>query len=196
MSTHARAIPVSLDEYLSAAESSESRSEYVDGQVVAMGGSTMEHGSIVQSIGSVLYAKLTGGPCKVHSQGTFIKVERTQNVFLPDVVVFCGDKKIERGGVDMLLNPVVLVEVLSPSTADYDHGKKWADYRQISSLQDYVLVYQDEPRVERYTRHGEGFWLFSETTGLEGSIRLDSIGAELALSEVYRDVLPGGSATA
>ncbi|HEU0055182.1 MAG TPA: Uma2 family endonuclease, partial [Longimicrobium sp.] len=137
-------------------------------------------------------AKLTGTPCRVHSQGTYLKVERTQNLFLPDVMVYCGEKKFERRGVDLLLNPVVVIEVLSNSTADYDHGTKWENYRQISSLQDYLLVFQDEPLVERYSRHGEGFWLFSETAGLDASVGLDSIGTEISLAEIYRDVLPRG----
>lgn len=181
--------PVSLDEYLAAEEVAEVRSEYIDGVVRAMVGGTLDHGLIVHNVGRQLGNKLHGGPCRVVSQGTHVRIERTERVFYPDVVVFCGEVKRERRVRDLLLNPSVLVEVLSPSTASYDRATKWENYRRIPSLQDYLLISQDQPRVERYTRHPDGMWLFSETLGLDATIRLDSIGVELAMREIYEGVL-------
>jgi Uma2 family endonuclease len=185
--------PVSLDEYLAAEEVAEFRSEYIDGVVRAMVGGTLEHGLIAQNVASEFKNGLRGGPCHVVSQGTHVRIERTERVFYPDVAVFCGEVKRERRIRDLLLNPSVLVEVLSPSTANYDRGTKWENCRRIPSLQDYLLISQNEPRVERYTRHPDGMWLFSETTGLDATIRLDTIGVELAMRNIYEGVPVSGT---
>lgn len=185
MSSHPHSALVTLDEYLAAEETAEFRSEFIDGEVVAMVGGTLYHGIITQNVSSLLWQSLRGRPCGVVSQGTHVRVERSERVFYPDVAVFCGEPKRERRVRDLMLNPTVLVEVLSPSTADYDHNKKWASYRQIASLQEYLLVSQEEPRIEKYLRQGEGFWLFSETVGLEASVRLESISVDLSLRDVY-----------
>jgi Uma2 family endonuclease len=184
---------VSLDEYLLSEETAEERSEFVDGVLVAMTGGTLDHGAIVQNVGSELRDRLRRGPCRVVSQTTHVRIERTERIFYPDVVVYCGAVQRERRVRDLLLNPTVLVEVLSPSTASYDRGFKWENYRRIPSLRDYLLISQDEPRVERYTRHGDGMWLFSETVGLDATIHLESIGVDLALSDVYENTLLDGA---
>ncbi|HEX2205322.1 MAG TPA: Uma2 family endonuclease [Longimicrobium sp.] len=193
MATHPRTASVTLDDFLAAQEASEERSELVDGQIVAMGGASLGHGLIVTNLSAALTNALREGPCRVLSQGMLVKASHAENAFLPDVLVYCGAPHIERRRGELLLNPVVIVEVLSESTADYDHVKKWENYRRIPSLQDYLLVAQDEPRVERYTRQEGGMWLFSETVGMDGSVRLESIGTTLSLAETYRGVLsPGG----
>ena len=194
MSSHPHAALVTLDEYLAAEEAAEFRSEFIDGEVVAMVGGTLEHGVIVHNVERVLGNQVLGR-CRVVSQGTHVRVLRTERVFYPDVAVFCSEPQRERRVRDLLLNPSVIVEVLSPGTADYDRGTKWANYRQIPSLQDYLLVSQDEPRVERYTRQGDdGFWLFRETTGLEATLQIESIEAELHLRDVYYGVQLAGDA--
>lgn|GEM_PF-328298 len=184
---------ISLDEYLDAEETAEFRSEFIDGVVRAMVGGTLDHGLIVQNVAFQFGSQLRGGPCRVVSQGTHVRVERTERVFYPDVAVFCGEVKRERRIRDLTLNPSVLVEVLSPSTMNYDCGFKWESYRRIPSLRDYLLISQDEPRVERYSRHADGMWLFSETIGLDATIQLESIGAEFALRDVYEGTLLDGS---
>jgi Uma2 family endonuclease len=194
MATHPQTATVSLDDYLAAEEAAEFRSEYVDGEVVAMVGGTLEHGIIVGNLHGLLYARLEGGPCRVVSQGTHVKAAQGERVFYPDVAVFCGTPRREKRVRDLLLDPTLLVEVLSPSTAGYDHDTKWESYRRIASLQDYLLVSQDRPRVERYTRQGDGFWLFSEVEGLAGELRLDSLNVTLPLSRIYDGVLPGDGA--
>jgi Uma2 family endonuclease len=191
--SHAEPPRISLDEYLLAEETAEIRGEFVDGVVISMTGGTLDHGVIVQNVGSELRDRLRRGPCRVVSQTTHVRIERTERIFYPDVVVYCGAVQRERRVRDLLLNPTVLVEVLSPSTASYDRGFKWENYRRIPSLRDYLLVSQDEPRVERYTRHEDGMWLFSETVGLDATIHLESIGVDLALRDIYEDTLLDGA---
>jgi Uma2 family endonuclease len=180
---------MSLDEYLNAEEVAEGRSEFIDGVVRAMVGSTLDHGLIVQNVGSELRDRLRGGPCRVVSQGTHVRIERKDRIFYPDVVVFCGEVKRERRVRDLMLNPTVLVEVLSPSTESYDRTTKWENYRRIPSLREFLLISQDEPLVERYTRHGDGMWRFEKSIGLDAAIRLESIGVEVALRDVYEGTL-------
>lgn len=183
--------PTTLGDFLVMIEGSEEPSEFVGGQVVAMGATSLKHGLIVSSTSDALFRALRGGPCRTLSQGMLVKASHADNAFLPDVLVFCGTAQLERyGGMELLLNPVVIIEVLSPSTADYDRETKWESYRRIPTLQDYLMVGQDEPRVERYTRHEGGLWTFSETVGLNASVHLASIGVTLSLADLYSDVLP------
>jgi Uma2 family endonuclease len=195
MATHPQTATVTLNDYLAGEEVAEFRSEFIDGAVVAMVGGTLEHGVIVGNLHGMLYARLEGGPCRVVSQGTQVKAAQGERVFYPDVAVFCGPPRREKRVRDLLLNPALLIEVLSPSTAGYDHDVKWESYRRIASLQDYLLVSQDKPRVERYTRQGDGFWLFSEVEGVEGEIGLESLNVTLPLSRIYDGVFPADEET-
>ena len=194
MATNPRTATITLDDFIAAAEATDERLEFVDGQIVAMTGASIEHGLIAQSVASSMSVQLRGRPCRVLSQGTLVGRAEDENAFAPDVVVYCGEPRRQRvRGTDRLLNPAVIVEVLSPSTADYDHGRKWQSYRSIPSLQEYLLVAQDEPRVERYARHGEHFWLYGETTGLDGEIQLESLNVTLKLADIYDGVLSADS---
>ncbi|MET0397415.1 MAG: Uma2 family endonuclease [Longimicrobiaceae bacterium] len=180
---------LSPEEYLVRERAAEYRSEYLAGEVRAMTGASRKHNRIAMNLGALLHGRLRGGPCEPFMSDMRVKVERTGAYFYPDVVVACGASRLEDEHQDTLLNPVVIVEVLSPSTADYDHAAKWEHYRRIPALMDYLLLSQSEPRVERYTRQAEGLWLFSETSGLDADLRLDSIGCTLALRDVYERVL-------
>jgi Uma2 family endonuclease len=194
MATNPRTAIITLDDFIAAAEATDERLEFVDGQIVAMTGASLEHGLIANRIASALTVRLADRPCGVVSQGTLVGRAEDENAFAPDVVVYCGEPSRQRvRGTDRLLNPVTIVEVLSPSTADYDHGRKWESYRGIPTLQDYLLVTQDEPRVERFTRHGEHFWLYGETTGLDGEIQLESLNVTLKLADIYDGVLSADS---
>ncbi|HYR12493.1 MAG TPA: Uma2 family endonuclease, partial [Longimicrobium sp.] len=163
------------------------RSELVDGRAVAPGVSSLVHNLIVSNVVGTLFAALRGKACRVVSQGMPVKTGHGEKVFLPDVAVYCGAPELEPGDVEMLLNPAVLVEVLSPDTTDYDHGKKWESYRRLSSLRDYLLVWHDHARVEWYTRQG-AFWMFGEVEGMQAEVPLESIGATLRLAEIYEEV--------
>jgi Uma2 family endonuclease len=181
--------PVSPSEYLVRERAAQYKSEYVGGEIRAMAGASRDHNRIALNLGAALHAQLAGGPCEAFVSDMRVKAAPTETYFYPDVVVACGASELEDEQEDTLLNPVVIAEVLSPSTSDYDHTRKWEHYRRIPSLKDYLLVSQSEPRVERYARQSEGLWLFSETSGLDAILRLDSIGCTIALRDVYERVL-------
>lgn len=190
MATHPQTATVTLDDFVAALEASEQGLEFVDGQIVALAGTSLEHALITQRIARSLGNQLQGRQCEVVSQGTLVTPRVGDNAFLPDVVVFCGGPQRDRvRGSDLLLNPSLIVEVLSPSTAGYDHVTKGDNYRRIASLQNYLLVSQDRAQIKQYTRQGDGFWLFSEANGMDAEIRLDPIGVTLRLAEVYEGVL-------
>jgi Uma2 family endonuclease len=165
----------------------EPRSELVDGRAVTPGASSLVHNLIVSNVVGTLFSALRGTGCRVVSQGMPVKL-RGETVFLPDVAVFCGAPELETGAREMLLNPTVVVEVLSPESTDFDHGKKWESYRRLPSLCDYLLVWHDQARVESYTRQG-AHWLFGEVEGLQEEVRLESIGVTLRLAAIYEGVL-------
>jgi Uma2 family endonuclease len=197
MATHPQTAIVTLDDFIAAAEATDERLEFVDGQIVAMSGASLEHGLIAQNIALSLGLQLRGRPCRVLSQGTLVALDGSDDSFVPDVAVYCGEPKRRRiRGTDVLGNPTLLVEVLSPSTANYDHGTKWENYRSLSSLRDYLLVWQDQARVEWFTRLGDVTWMFEDLVGLEAEIALQYLGITLKLAEIYDGVLlgaPGGA---
>jgi len=117
-----------------------------------------------------------------------VKAAEASSYYYPDVAVVCGTPQFEDAQVDTLLNPTLLIEVLSPSTEAYDRGSKFAHYRKIASLREYLLVAQDQPNIERYVRQGD-VWILSEVTGIEATMSLDSIDCVLSLREVYDKVL-------
>jgi Uma2 family endonuclease len=176
---------ITAEEYLEAERRAEVKSEYFAGEIFAMTGASREHNLLVSNTVAVTHGQLRGRPCEVYPNDMRVKVSRTGSYVYPDVVIACGTPEFEDEHVDTLLNPTVVIEVLSPSTERYDRGRKWEHYRQIPSLAEYLLIAQDQPRVEHYLRQKDGFWLFSEASTLEGSVELPSIGCTLALRDVY-----------
>jgi Uma2 family endonuclease len=134
-----------------------------------------------------LNIQLKNAPSEVYASMMRLRVN-TQDYVYPDVIVVSGKPQLEDDHLDTLLNPNVIIEVLSPPTEQYDRGKKFQNYRTLPSLEEYLLVSQDTPRIERYLRQNDGQWLFSDTTGLEASLELPSIGCTLSLSDVYNKV--------
>ncbi|HEX2206099.1 MAG TPA: Uma2 family endonuclease [Longimicrobium sp.] len=190
MATAPQTATVTLEDFIAAAEATDERLEFVDGQIVSMAGASLEHALITENIAYALRTRLRTGGCRVLSQGTLVAADGSDDTFLPDVAVFCGQAQRRKvRGADVLQNPVVLVEVLSPSTADYDHGRKWQSYRGVAPLQHYLLVAQDKARVEQYTRHGEHFWHYTETLGLGTEVRVEALDVTLRLAEIYEGVL-------
>ena len=175
-------------EYLEFERASELKHEYFDGEIFAMTGASEAHNLICMSAAFLLYGQLRGRPCKVYQSDMRVKVEATRLYTYPDIVVMCGEAQFADGEFDTLLNPVVIIEVLSPSTERYDRGKKFQHYREIASLREYVLISQESPHIERYLRQDGGGWLLSDAKGLEAAIELSSIGCRLALAEVYEQV--------
>lgn len=176
---------ISPEQYLEIERKAEFKSEYVSGQIFAMAGGTLEHSAIGTNIAGELRSSLRGEPCQVFNSDLRITIMQTGLKTYPDVTVVCGEPHRHPLDKDSIINPTVLFEVLSDSTEAYDRGGKWAHYQRLDSLQEYVLVSQNEPRVERYVRQPDGQWLYSRTDGLESEVSLTSIGCRLPLAEIY-----------
>jgi Uma2 family endonuclease len=169
-----------VDDFLDWERRQDERYEYLDGRIWAMVGGTIDHATIGSNMLGMLHARLRGTPCRALKES--LKVRVGSNVFYPDVLIVCGRLV---GKDDVVDNPVVVVEVLSPSTTDLDHGRKWMAYRQIPELRHYVLVSRDEPRIEVYRREDDS-WRFDEVVGLDATLRLARPAAlELPLAEIY-----------
>jgi Uma2 family endonuclease len=174
-------------EYLALEREAEYKSEYYKGEVFAFAGASLRHNLIAANVLGIIHSQLRGGPCSAFTGDMRITIPQTQHYAYADVVVVCGPPQLDDDFKDNLLNPAVIVEVLSPSTESYDRGKKFESYQRISSLMEYVLVSQDRPRVEQFLRQPDGRWLYSETSA-EGTIKLTSIDCELSLSDIYDKV--------
>ncbi|MGH2587833.1 MAG: Uma2 family endonuclease [Dehalococcoidia bacterium] len=181
------AAQVTPAEYLAQERQAQTKSEYLGGFIVAMTGASRLHNYVAGDIFGELREQLRNSPCDLFTGDMRVKVTETGDYTYPDVVVACGDVAFEDAELDTLLTPTVIIEVLSPSTETYDRGAKFISYRQLPSLQEYVLVAQDRPRIEHYARHGEQ-WILTTVTDLDASVRLPAIGCELRLRDVYRRV--------
>jgi Uma2 family endonuclease len=179
---------ITPQEYLELDRKSEIRNEYFDGQMFAMSGATRDHIRIVTNITFELESQFLDRPCELYPTEMRTKVSQTGLYTYPDIAAVCVKPQFEDDHFDTLLNPQLIIEVLSDSTESYDRGRKFAHYRNIDSLREYVLVSQNECRVERFTRQDDGNWLYSETTDPEGSVELASVTCRLSLSRVYHKI--------
>ena len=175
------------DHYLALERQAKHRSEYINGYIIAMVGASRQHNLIAGNVFGELRAQLGGRPCEAYINDMRVKVSVTGLYTYPDVVALCGEPYFEDARVDTLLNPSVIVEVLSESTEAYDRGEKFAHYRRLESLRDYVLIAQDKVRVEHYVRQGDQ-WLLSEANDLVSAVHLSSIGCEVVLRNIYERV--------
>lgn|GEM_PF-299868 len=175
--------------YLVRERAAEERSEYFDGQTVAMAGASMAHGIIGQNIASHLYFRLAGG-CRVVQSDLKVQVGERSAYAYPDVLVVCGEPRYIDRVRDVVTNPTVVFEVLSPSTERHDRTIKAAAYRAVASLAAYVLVSQKEPRVEVYTRGEGGEWACTVYQRLEHQVPLPALGCGLTVAEIYRNLFP------
>ena len=181
--------PISTEEYLERERESEERHEYVDGWMVSMAAAaSWPHSAITSNIDRELGLQLKGTDCRTASRDIIVPFPGTDRSAYPDLVVVCGGPDLDPERSDRLHNPRVVFEVLSPSTMDYDRGEKFARYRKIDTLQEYLLVAQDAPHVEHYVQQDDASWRFTETDGLDASITCPSVEAELPLAEIYLDV--------
>ena len=180
---------ISPEEYLAIERRAETKSEYLDGEMFAMTGGSFPHNIIVGNLVGELRQGLKGRSCTVVPSDLRAHIPATGLYTYPDVTVVCGEPRFEEGQeMDTLLNPSLIIEVLSPTTEAYDRGKKFEHYDTIESLAEYVLVSQTTPRVEQFTRQEGGRWLFTATSGLDAKVLFSSIGCELALAEIYHKV--------
>ena len=185
----ANAIPrVTAEEYLTADRAASFRSEFVNGEVFAMSGGRLAHAQLISRIGRELEDALEDGPCIVTVADMRLQIVAGESYVYPDVMVVCGEPAFAEGHRDILTNPSVVVEVLSESTEKWDRGGKFAQYRRVAGLREYVLVSQDAMRVEWFTREGDGAWTYREAVGPEGVVRLEGVGVSLDLGRIYRKV--------
>ena len=183
------------EEYLAVERQNEYKSEYIDGEMVAMTGASRRHNIIGVNVTREISQQLKGHPCEIYANDMRVRIasRREYAYTYPDVAVVCGEPQFEDDYLDTLLNPTVLIEVLSESTERYDRGKKFSFYRTIESLAEYVLVAQDEYGIEQYAKQADGRWLLSDHRSSEDVVELPSIRCALALREVYEKVsLPPG----
>jgi Uma2 family endonuclease len=178
---------VTPEQYLAMERQAEIKSEYYAGELFAMAGGSKEHNRIVGNVFGLLWTQLRDSPCTPYT--TDMKVRSWEGHYAyPDVTVVCGEEEFADNEKDVLLNPTLIVEVLSPTTESWDRRGKFEQYQQRESLQEYLLIAQDRPHVERYTRQSGGEWLLTEINGVNGVLALPSIGGELPLCEVYRNI--------
>jgi len=194
MASAARITRYTPQQYLALERRADFKSEYCNGFITAMSGASREHNLIALNLGGEIRSQLKNRPCEVYGSDMRVLVSTTGLYTYPDVVAVCGKPLFEDSEVDTLLNPTLIVEVLSPSTESYDRGRKFGHYRRLESLREYVVVAQDQVLVERYTRQGEE-WMLTHLTDLDASLRLASIGCEVSLREIYAKVeFPGAAA--
>ena len=176
-------------EYLEFERNSEYKHEFVDGEVYAMAGASANHIIIATNITVLFGTQFQDEKCIVLQSDMRVKVQATKQYFYPDASVVCGERHFApEAPIATLINPIVIVEVLSPSTELYDRTTKRFQYQTIPSLQDYILVSQQEHLVERYSRHKQNEWINTVVLGLESSIKIPSVGCTFELSSIYRNV--------
>ena len=172
-------------DYLALERAADFKSEFVDGEIYAMSGGTFRHGGLAVRLIVELDNQLRGRHCRVFNSDVRVRAAKKGSYLYPDLSVVCGPIETFEGADDILANPIVIGEVLSPSTADYDHGKKFEIYREIPSLMDYLLIHSDEVFIEHFTRQPDGNWLLSDHKGADASLELPSIGCRLVLAGIY-----------
>jgi Uma2 family endonuclease len=175
-------------EYLEFERASVNKHEYFDGHIHGMTGASRTHNLIAGNTLASLHGQLRRKPCQVFPSDMRVKIEKTGLNTYPDIVVVCGEPRFADDAQDTLLNPLVLIEILSPSTERYDRGVKFRHYRTIETLQDYILIAQNHCHIEHYSRRDHAQWLLGEASGIEASISIPSIQSTLLLKDVYEKV--------
>ena len=181
-------IRLTPEEYLVLERQAEFKSEYRAGEVYALAGASRRHTLIAGNVYGLLWTQLRRRPCEVYTGDMRIRIPRTGLYTYPDVAVIYGSPRFDDQVKDTLLNPTLVVEVLSDSTEKYDRGKKFENYRQIESFAEYVLIAQDEIYIEHYLRQPDVSWLYEEHHALADRLDLPSIDCHLLLADVYEKV--------
>lgn len=175
------------EEYFALDSAAEFKSEFYDGVMYAMAGSSLVHSLITANLAAELRQALKQRPCRVCVTDLRVRVDRNTYTY-PDIAVVCGEPRLAENNKDTLINSTVLIEILSPSTESHDRGLKFVRYRQLESLKEYVLVSQDRASVETYVRQPSGSWLLSEFTALDSSASFETLDCKIQLAEIYHQV--------
>lgn len=176
---------LSPEDYLAFERQAETKHEYVGGEVFAMTGASLAHNAIVLNLGTELNLQFRGRPCRAYTSDLRVAVSPDGPFYYPDVVALCAEPRLLDDERDTLLNPEVVIEVLSPSTEAFVRGLKFSHYRAIASLREVLFVAQDAVRVEHFVRRDDGQWLFADHTGLEAVVELPALDGRLELARVY-----------
>ncbi len=179
---------ITPEEYLEFERSSEFKHEYFNGEIFAMVGARKNHNRISTNVSRVLGNQSLNRPCEVFSSDMRVKIEEIEKYTYPDIVVACEKIEFLEDELDSLVNPVVIIEILSNSTESYDRGLKFAHYQLIESLQEYILISQYSCNVEKYKRDKGGIWLYSSINEIKHTLKIESIKCELSLAEIYHKV--------
>ncbi len=180
--------PLTEEQYLAIEREAFEKSEFHDGQMFAMSGGTPNHALLSNTIGALLHRQMPLG-CRTFNADLRIKASKVGLYTYPDCAVICGDLEYFGDRTDVVLNPVLIVEVLSPSTENYDRGKKFESYRTIASLREYLIIHQDRRQVEYHSKQDDGSWLLREYTGANGVIPIPRLQVTISMAELYASAL-------
>lgn len=176
------------EEYLELERQAETKSEFFDGQMFAMAGASPNHALLSNTIGALLHRQMPPG-CRTFNADLRIKSDAVRFYTYPDCSVICGDLQYFGTHRDVVLNPLLIVEVLSPSTEGYDRGRKFELYRTIPSLREYLLIHQDRRHVEHYSRQDDSSWVLREYAGSESSVDIQRLSLRIPLADLYASAL-------
>jgi len=180
--------PCTPEEYLALERSCEAKHEYYNGEIFATSGASKWHVLIVTNLVYELQSQLKDGPCQVYSTDLRVRVAPTGLYTYPDVILLCDEPRFSDEQQDTLLNPALIIEVLSEAAKDYDRGGKFEQYRTIESFVEYLLIAQDRPHVEHYTRQPDVSWILHETNNPDDAIQLKSVPCAIRLSDIYNKI--------
>lgn len=182
------AAPLSAEEYLRVERQALDKSEFHNGVIFAMVGGSTNHSLLANRVGSLLDRQISSG-CRVFNADLRIHLAAANTYLYADCIVVCGDPQFSSDRQDNVLNPLLIAEVLSPSTEDYDHGKKFELYRTIDTFREYLLVHPDRRHVEHYSKQHDGAWLLREYSGAASSLAIAHLGIHIALADLYASAL-------
>lgn len=184
MSVRAKTNKYTPQQYLALEEKAEYRSEYWNGEIVAMSGATIDHQQIVSNLTEFLGAQIRGR-CRVFPSEMKVWVKKRDKFFYPDLTIICDQPDFYNNRRDTIINPKLLIEVLSKSTASFDRAEKFLSYQTFESLEEYVLISQEKALIEQFIKREDGNWIYKATIGMESAVTFPSVGATLLLSEIY-----------
>lgn len=185
MSAVPTVVKYSLQDYLKIEESTGKRYEFYDGELFEVEGASVEHNRIVAHTFGEVYAHLKGKSCEVFASQLKVESKLNDSVVYPDITIVCNGIELSPESKDIVTNPTVIIEVVSPSTGDYDHGEKFFMYRALPSLKEYILISSVKMLIEKFTKQNTRRWTMDDYRNSEDILTIDSIGLQLSLSEIY-----------
>jgi Uma2 family endonuclease len=177
-----------MEQYLQFERAQERKHEYYAGEIVALAGTSERHNVILTNLIAGLHGQLRKRPCNLYPSDMRVKIPRSRTYTYPDISVVCGSPTYDDPKRDTLVNPMVIIEILSPSTEAYDRGKKFASYRMIESLQEYIMVSQEKLLIEQYVRQSDHQWALIVHMYRDTTVQLQAIQCQLAVADIYENV--------